>query len=284
MRVKNNLRDSIVVDSAIFNISIGDNYNPGPGDLALGGLSPAQTYFLSPDPAAARPVTPVISGKEIVGSHTFTYVKGDPDAHIQVSFVLPKKLYSSGYISDSISCSFPDNAAFWQEGHMLFDPKNPAHFTLDHRGKITLSIGISVIIPKEVHIDDYVGEALITVQYTGTKNSFGKTLTPDQIPEPIPITITPDNSPLPQLYSLLQNYPNPFNPFTKIHYELPEDANTTIKIFNMLGQEVETLVDGIQAKGFHETIWQPNNKPSGIYYYRIRANNFSDTKKMLYVK
>lgn len=93
---------------------------------------------------------------------------------------------------------------------------------------------------------------------------------------------------LPTKFSLEQNYPNPFNPVTTIRYALPVASNVTLKIYDVLGQEVATLVEGIQEAGFKEVEWDASNAATGIYYYRItammEADAFTVAKKMMLVK
>lgn len=93
---------------------------------------------------------------------------------------------------------------------------------------------------------------------------------------------TRDDSPV--QFSLQQNYPNPFNPATVIHYRIPIETHVSLKVFDMLGREVETLVDGIQNPGEHEIEFEEENLAAGIYYYRLEAGNFHQTKRMLLVK
>lgn len=83
---------------------------------------------------------------------------------------------------------------------------------------------------------------------------------------------------------LLQNYPNPFNPSTTIQYYLAKSDKVNLKIFNLLGQEIETLVDKFQAAGNYKITWQPGELPCGIYFYRIQTNNYSLTKKLIFQK
>ncbi|MCB0270354.1 MAG: T9SS type A sorting domain-containing protein [Calditrichaeota bacterium] len=88
-----------------------------------------------------------------------------------------------------------------------------------------------------------------------------------------------------EAFTLHQNYPNPFNPTTTIEYALPKAEKVHLTVFNMLGQEVATLVNGeaMQA-GVHSATFKAENLPSGVYYYRITAGSFSETKKMLLVR
>jgi flagellar hook assembly protein FlgD len=97
----------------------------------------------------------------------------------------------------------------------------------------------------------------------------------------------PDN--LPRTFALEQNYPNPFNPETIIKYQLPKQAAVSIKIFNILGQKVRTLVDNVQPAGTYSIRWDGANDrgarvPSGVYFYQMKSVEFVKMHKMLLVK
>jgi len=85
-------------------------------------------------------------------------------------------------------------------------------------------------------------------------------------------------------YKLSQNYPNPFNPSTTIDYRLQKAGNVIIKVYDMLGNEVSTLVDGYEAAGSHSVRFNADNLASGIYIYRMRAGGFQSLGKMLLLK
>jgi hypothetical protein len=89
---------------------------------------------------------------------------------------------------------------------------------------------------------------------------------------------------VPEAYSLNQNYPNPFNPSTRITYSIPENAKVTLKVYNMLGQEVESLVNEEQQKGNYSALFEANKFATGVYFYRLEAGKFTGTKKMLLLK
>ena len=96
-------------------------------------------------------------------------------------------------------------------------------------------------------------------------------------------------TPVPARYALGQNYPNPFNPTTTIHFELPEDAHTRIAIYDLLGREIVLLENRPFNAGYHQVVWQGrdtygNAVPSGMYFYRMVANGFSSTRKMVFLK
>jgi flagellar hook assembly protein FlgD len=92
-----------------------------------------------------------------------------------------------------------------------------------------------------------------------------------------------EHSTLPRAYTLMQNYPNPFNSTTTIRYDLPKSANVSLKIYNILGQLVATLVDGRKEAGHYQITWNANSA-SGIYFYRLYAEQFVQTKKMILLK
>ncbi len=89
---------------------------------------------------------------------------------------------------------------------------------------------------------------------------------------------------LPTDFQLSQNYPNPFNPSTKIRYSIPKSGNVTLTIYNILGQQVATLVNEYQSVGNYEYSFTAENLASGTYIYRLIAGNYVSTKKMVYVK
>ncbi|MBI5808821.1 MAG: T9SS type A sorting domain-containing protein [Ignavibacteriales bacterium] len=90
----------------------------------------------------------------------------------------------------------------------------------------------------------------------------------------------------PQEFRLAQNYPNPFNPSTVISYQLPMDGNVTLKVYDMLGKEVTTLVNEFQRAASYNYQFSINNLQlsSGVYYYRLQSGNFVETKKFIVMK
>lgn len=85
-------------------------------------------------------------------------------------------------------------------------------------------------------------------------------------------------------YNLFQNYPNPFNPNTVINYSVIENLFVTLKVYDILGNEISTLVNERRSAGNHSVEWDASGYPSGVYYYKIQSGNFISTKKMLLVK
>jgi hypothetical protein len=89
---------------------------------------------------------------------------------------------------------------------------------------------------------------------------------------------------VPSLFSLEQNFPNPFNPTTKIKYQIPELSFVTLKVYDMLGSEVVTLVNEEHKIGNYEIEFNAEQLPSGIYFYKLQTPNFTQTKKMILLK
>jgi photosystem II stability/assembly factor-like uncharacterized protein len=101
------------------------------------------------------------------------------------------------------------------------------------------------------------------------------------------LNLTPvsgNNSEIPQDYFLGQNYPNPFNPVTTIEFSVSKQSFIELKVYNVLGEEVATLVNQQLAPGVYRTILNASGLPSGVYFYRLNAPDFSKTNKMILVK
>lgn len=92
------------------------------------------------------------------------------------------------------------------------------------------------------------------------------------------------NNEIPVKFYLSQNFPNPFNPVTKINYGVAKATNVSVKVFDLLGKEVATLVNEYQASGNYFTTFDATLYPTGIYYYRIKAGDFSEVRKMSLIK
>jgi len=101
-------------------------------------------------------------------------------------------------------------------------------------------------------------------------------------------TFTTDVEPVagntPSEYALNQNYPNPFNPSTKINFSIPSEGFVTLDVYNAIGQKVASLVNETKADGNYSVDFNASTLTSGIYFYKISAGNFTETKKMILMK
>jgi hypothetical protein len=100
----------------------------------------------------------------------------------------------------------------------------------------------------------------------------------------IPTAIEFVNPAFPNSFQLYQNYPNPFNPATIISYSIPINGNVSLKIYDILGREVAILLDENKMRGAYTLEFKPSGFVSGVYFYRIKAGSFIDTKKMMLIE
>ena len=103
-------------------------------------------------------------------------------------------------------------------------------------------------------------------------------------PPPPPSGIQHPASTVPREFNLEQNYPNPFNPVTEIRFEIPVSSFVSLKIFDVLGREVATIVNEVKQPGEYTVTWDARNIPSGVYYYRLTAGTFVSVKKLLLIR
>ena len=89
---------------------------------------------------------------------------------------------------------------------------------------------------------------------------------------------------VPDQYELSQNYPNPFNPSTTIQFSLPKQTQLKINIYNMLGEQVATIAEGMYESGYHKVTFNASTLPSGTYVYRLESSDFVQVKKMILIK
>ncbi|MGA2624739.1 MAG: SBBP repeat-containing protein [Bacteroidota bacterium] len=145
------------------------------------------------------------------------------------------------------------------------------HFSDDGDSLGTLNDGLNNLNVHTLALDS------LGYVYAGTDSGVFRSLLP-------PTGVVTSKSRIPTQYRLEQNYPNPFNPVTTINYQLPKQSHVTLKVFDVLGREVATLVNGEQAAGYKSVRWNAANMPSGIYFYRMNAGIYTDTKKLLLLK
>ena len=102
-------------------------------------------------------------------------------------------------------------------------------------------------------------------------------------------TLSIDEDLIPEIFALRQNYPNPFNPITSLGYDLPEQAQVTLTVYNLMGREITQLVNTTQDAGYRSVQWNATDMygksvSAGVYLYQIRAGEFVQTKKMVLLK
>jgi hypothetical protein len=127
------------------------------------------------------------------------------------------------------------------------------------------------------------GQLLLFPTHMALPVSMIKLIPTDELPPPPPEESDAVIA-LPQIYALAQNYPNPFNPLTVIRYQLPIQSKVVLTVYNVLGQKVRTLVDEIQEAGFKSIEWNASEVASGVYFYRLQAGTFVNTKKLILLR
>ncbi len=122
--------------------------------------------------------------------------------------------------------------------------------------------------------NEYIGAVV------GEKGTILRTTQTD-----LPVSVRDDRDlSVPREFALNQNYPNPFNPATAISYQLTAASEIQLRIFDILGREIATLVDGVQQAGHHSVRWDASLFPSGVYLYRLQTKDFIETKKMVLLR
>jgi hypothetical protein len=135
-----------------------------------------------------------------------------------------------------------------------------------------------------LHVGDRIGALKGIVYYSFNQYKFVPRTNADFVNVVFTGVAEPLVAPLPARYELSQNYPNPFNPSTTIRYAIPAAGLTTVKVFNLLGQEVATLVNEMQTAGTYSVRFNASSLSSGLYFFRIQSGSFTAVKKMVLVK
>jgi hypothetical protein len=156
--------------------------------------------------------------------------------------------------------------------------------TVEEPGSCTIGIEDNT----ETRGIQYVFDDIYAITATEVRENYAIKFTTNT-PTVVDVEDENENSELPTDYVLEQNYPNPFNPETRINYSIPESGYITLRIFNVSGLLVRTLYQGDQPAGRYEVVWDGKNNSgskvgSGVYFYRLQANNFAQVKKMVLLK
>lgn len=222
--------------------------------------------------------------------HT-AYKRGaEPDYHLRFNDDMAR--YDGGGIADGDSVLMPGENYYWAEafsggyivearlslddmaargGDTRFVPKEGMRIPIDFSINDADATSREGIICYSVNNNDksYTSPALWTYTWIGDKWTTG---------------VKGDNNVTLDSYQLLQNYPNPFNPSTQISYVLKNSGMVSVKVYDILGREVATLVNEEQTSGLHTLNFDASNLASGMYIYKIDAGSFHSSKKMLFLK
>ncbi len=167
------------------------------------------------------------------------------------------------------------------------DPTGFAFVTYGRVGYVTTNAGATFTNVGSIGSANagvlYLNKGQILAQGTGGVYKLGITYNVNATPVVV-TAVELINSSLPDRYALGQNYPNPFNPSTKIQYQLPEAGNVKITVFDVKGAEVDILFSGVQNAGTYNIDFDGSRLTSGVYFYKLETEAFTDVKKMMLVK
>ena len=191
-----------------------------------------------------------------------------------ITFTFPSSQCFDFYVSDSCECEI------WRWSFGMYFDCVVWEITLEPNG--------SLLATYEWDMNDSCRHSVLpgTYEVTGTLAY----MFPMPRPVSVQIIVNPSlvieitASVLPSRFSADQNLPNPFNPVTQINYTLPRDCLVKLDIFNLLGQKVGTLLDGKQKAGYKTARWNASSFSSGIYFYRLQAGDFVQTRKMVLIR
>lgn len=264
-----------------------------PHQLAVDGDSILSQYdYLMSVPAMQIPVyhavVPTLADSSASGIPYFSFVITSHTADINIYYVSNP---DSGYSVDNIPPLAPRNLALAIHLNSVVLHWNPNSETDLGRYAVYRSadpmINVSSLQPYAYSGDTiFVDTAHVqSVYYLVRAVDIHDNLSPPSN------QVSVENNSIPTSYLLYQNYPNPFNPTTTLRYSLPTDSRVTLKIYNLLGQVVAILVNGIVSAGYQSAQWNASNMASGIYFYRIEATSianpsktFMQVKKMVLMK
>ncbi|MBK7868346.1 MAG: T9SS type A sorting domain-containing protein [Ignavibacteriales bacterium] len=128
------------------------------------------------------------------------------------------------------------------------------------------------------------GETFAVIEYKGLKDTIYFNVNGESITGILDDGHNSTNSGIPDRYELFQSYPNPFNPTTTIKYSIPRVSFVNIRIYDILGREVKTLVNEEKLPGIYSIQFNGGNFTSGVYFYRLQAGSFVETKKFILLK
>ena len=294
IKVKNISNNFITTDSARYIVDLKSYGWYGCPDGIIDSLVPGTIYTVDADPFRSL-ISPRVSGKEN-GTILEMNVQGDALARIGFRLTALPQYLQEQDAGKKIGCKFGKEAIFWLEGYKIYNPFEEGDAFLDEDGEFTLRIGMTITIPDSAKPSVYVGQILLNVWYKGLLQ--GKNSAPLDIMNCAVGTISVSVSNKEFQYALEQNYPNPFNPFTNFGFRIANFGLVTLKVYDVLGREVATLVNEYQQAGNYKITFNARHLersreiPSGVYFYTLKAGDpslrsghgFIQSKKMVLLK
>ena len=197
-------------------------------------------------------LNPISHGLEVVADQAIDFNQNDSIDADPVTLDLNRR--------DSLDTTSP--------GQILRGFDDWANIHLGYSGSINFGEGVGA--------GDWPTDELDTEEYENLKAMYSSIS--------VVTAIDDEDAIVPRLYRLYQNYPNPFNQTTKISYSLPQGSDVTLRVYDLLGRQVSELASGMMPAGTHEVTLHETSLTSGIYFYRLVAGAFAETKRMIIVK
>ncbi len=194
-------------------------------------------------------------------------------------------IYSNNISNTLMISRYQPGRTFSEQFPDVIDTVNGSNYCFLFNGGIFIGRGGAISYSKDYKLVHFGFGGFESISDSVKRNIVMERIVKFLSPEIVMTNVSSKNSnQIPIAFSLEQNFPNPFNPLTKIRYSISQPSFVTLKVYDMLGREIQTLIQSYQTKGEYRIPFNASDCASGIYYYRLSTPQFVDTKKMILLK